>query len=71
MISQKAFEHLLCSSPTDVAILKEELKINNKLTDQDKRLLVAVITPAERAERKRRRCARYLRHYRRIAASLS
>lgn len=71
MISEKAFNALFCSGPTDVRVLQDELKFGTKLTDQDRQSLVAVINPVRRAERKRRQCARYLRHYRRVAESLS
>lgn len=71
MISDKAFQALLSSGEPHLKVLQDELKFSSKLTDQDKQLLVAVINPILRAERKRRRCARYLRHFRRIAQSLS
>ncbi len=71
MMSQAAFNAMFRSGVPDVQVLREELKLNDRLSDVDKKIIMAVITPVERAERKRRRRARYLRHYQRIAQSLS
>lgn len=54
----------------DFATLKECVA-QGDMDDKTRDIALAVIRGWERQERKRRGVARYLRHYRRIAASLS